>query len=184
MQPTIALSDPVDDPSLSPENDVTPATARVKQLPLPTGYSQHPGVAGKTLADSIPLLWRKLSTAYEGSSPHKYHFSTHKVGGDIGAAPISPTVLAFHTKQFPALATSPVWKSKQSSSSPSTPPSAISTLDHCTQSHRDNVWQPHEIVYQPSVKMNENVKKPEDSEPSTSQWPPDLVFDGKTPESQ
>jgi hypothetical protein len=182
MQLAAALSNPTNGSILNPETNVTTARARAKQLPLPIGYRELPEASGRSLATGILVLSRHLPSAYQGSSPRKYQFS-QKVDSDIGAAPSSPTVLAFHTKQFPTLATEPVRGSKQSSSFPSAPPSVVPTLGRYTQLHRDNVWPPQQIVSQSPFNMEEIVNKPDCQEPDTSQSSPHWVLDGKLQES-
>jgi hypothetical protein len=178
VQPS-ALIPTTNDPRMSPENDVTTARARAKTLPLPTGHSKYSKAPGRiSVSDALALL-RPLPNAYQGSSPRKYQFGTQQVDSDIGAIPISPAVLAFHAREFPALATGCVGKSKQSSPCQPSDSPTISTLGRCAPSCEDDIQPPPKMVFEPSVNMNNPFTGPGGPGPMVSQLPPRPIAEGK-----
>jgi hypothetical protein len=184
VQPTTALITTTNDPNLNPENDATTARARAKTLPLPAGYSKHLKTPGSISVSEAPVLLRPLPCAYQGSSPRKYQFGTQQVDSDIGATPVSPTVLAFHTREFPALATGRVEKSKQSSPFPPSDSPTIPTLGHCAQSCKDDIHPPQEMVCEPSFNMDNPFTGPEGPGPMVSQLSPRSIVEGKLKKSR
>jgi hypothetical protein len=179
VQPTTALITTTNDPRLNPENDATTARARAKTLPLPTGHSKHPKAPGRISVSDAPALLRPLPSAYQGSSPRKYQFGTQQVDSDIGATPISPAVLAFHAREFPALATGRVEESKQSSPFPPSDSPTIPTLGRCAQSCKDDYQPPQKMVFEPSVDMNNPFTGPGGPGPMVSPPSPRSIVEGK-----
>jgi hypothetical protein len=184
VQPTAALITTTNDPHLNTENDATTARARAKTLPLPTDYSKYPKAPGRISVSDAPVLLRPLPSAYQGSSPRKYQFGTQQVDGDVGATPISPTVLAFHTREFPALATGRVEKSKQSSPLPPSDSPTIPTLGRCAQSCKEDIQPPQQMVFEPSVNMSNPFTGPGGPGPMVSQLSPRSIVEGKLKKSR
>jgi hypothetical protein len=184
VQPTTALIPVTNDPRLNPEDDATTARARAKTLPLPTGHSKYPKAPGRIAVSDALALLRPLPGAYQGSSPRKYQFGTQQVDSDIGATPISPAVLAFHAREFPALATGCVEEPKQSSPFPPSDSPTIPTLGRCAQSCKDGIQPPQKMVFEPSVDMNNPFTGPEGPGPMFSQLSPRSIAEGKLKNSR
>jgi hypothetical protein len=151
-------------------NAGTSAKTQQMELAPPNGYSRDQKASDGAFNPTI--LLPALPNTYQVSSPHKYKLNQAR--SDIGAAPVSPIVLAFHSKQFPTAATERVGKSKQSSTIPSVPTSDIYTLSHFTQVSQS---LPQQTMHTETANMNKFVAM-EEQEGLLGPLPPHAPIQG------